>query len=442
MIAAYGLLLVACLHLSMAYQRPNNGDGWRTLRWAHIEAPEDYYAKRPFPRYYQFRALQDVRPVDLVPISSPALVVEVFSFVQRLLGAPRFDFFWVTAFYHFLFLLGILLIALSLPLPAGMVFTAAMLNPFVLAFFNSPYEESLILALSPLLAYLLIAQHGRTATIRTLALAIASSKAQFIPVILLGLNRARWRNNLVYLAISAILVGLVLAKVERFKLDVPNGYNRFFNGLAYSMAGVSGWPARDFVSRQSIASRMTSAETVSLPAEATRFRQYWGSSYWPSGIGMHADEAEQVAANVNRWYRETLVSNAGRSAQLVLQPFLTMLGADYRMNYIFSTEIDNLWMRMNGFLMQHFGMIFLLAVLCALCIALKARNVRQIGFLLFCLLYPTLVVYGDGYYEFEKHVFPVMYLSVTFSLYLSAATLSTIFGARVRQGAAVSRQAL
>jgi hypothetical protein len=40
------------------------------------------------------------------------------------------------------------------------------------------------------------------------------------------------------------------------------------------------------------------------------------------------------------------------------------------------------------------------------------------------LLYPWLAVFGDGYYEFEKHMLPVLFLGFSFSLSLVSMALS------------------
>ncbi len=411
-----GMLIIFAGLISIAHQmqRPNNGDGWRVLRSAQILGPQDYYKKQPFPRFFEFKELENIKPIDLIPMSSSAAIVELISFAERAAGFGKFDFLVVTAVYYALYLFGIFLILLNIRFAFVIPALILLLNPYILAYFNSPYEESLFIALCPLLSFFFIS--GGLA-IRSVALAMAATKVQFAPAFLFGIKDLKLKNNLVYLLISMLVIGAVVMKASKF--NVPNSYNRYFNGLSYSMAGVSAWPAYDFIARRAIAGEMTSSKDIIFPAGAARIEPYWGSSFWPTGDKLDADESKFISENAGRWFWKTVLANPRHYYRILTEPILTMINADYRMAYVFRSGMNNRWLDIQGLVMQNFGVIFLLASAGGLVMAIRNRNPMHVLFVLFSLMYPLLVVYGDGYYEFEKHVFPVLVLGVVFSIALS-----------------------
>jgi hypothetical protein len=404
------------------FQRPNNGDGWRVLRSAQVVVPVDYHAKTPFSRYYDFKEIETIHAGSLVPTSSTALIVELISFSERAANFAKFDFRLVTLLLYCIYLFGILKFLLTIRIGFAIPTLFILINPYILAYFNSPYEESLPIALCPLLSFLLAREAAsNTLAARAIALVCASSKIQFSPAALLGVRNLKWRNNFLYLIISSTLVGAVILKASRY--NVPNGYNRYFNGLSYSMAKVSDWPANEFVSRRAIAGDLTANAEIVFPPGSERSRRHWGSSYWPTGDGLDPVESQHIADNAGNWFWQTILSNPKYLFRILTQPILTAIKADYRMDYIFISKIDNKWMDANSICMQHFGAVFSIASAVGLIISIESRNRKHVLLIgsLFC--YPLFVVYGDGYYEFEKHLLPALVFGVIFSMYLSFTRL-------------------
>jgi hypothetical protein len=85
-------IFAGSLLLTHHIQRPDNGDGWRVLRSAHILSLQDNPAHQPFPRFYDFRAIGDIDYRALIPMSSSAAIVELVSLVQRAAQFKHFDF--------------------------------------------------------------------------------------------------------------------------------------------------------------------------------------------------------------------------------------------------------------------------------------------------------------------------------------------------------------
>jgi hypothetical protein len=298
-----------------------------------------------------------------------------------------------------------------------------LVNPYVLAYFNSPYEESLFIALCPIFSFFFIKEGISSGfAIKTIALAMASTKIQFAPLLLFGIKNFKLRNNIVYMLVSILVIGATVVKIRSF--SGPNNYDRYFNGLSYSMSEVSTWPVNEFIERRSIAGKMTASKDIIFPAESSYIRKYWGSSFWPTGNKLDAIERKYVYDNVDRWFWETVIVNPKYYYRLLTEPIFTMVKADYRINYIFSSDMKNRWMDIHALVMQNFGVIFLLLSISSLVISIRNKNPVHVLFVLFLLMYPLIVVYGAAYHEFEKHLFPVMFLGVVFSIALSFMSIS------------------
>jgi hypothetical protein len=281
-----------------------------------------------------------------------------------------------------------------------------------LSYFNSPFEDSLLIALIPLLTFFafernVLAHHAN----QWLGLLITASKVQFLPFFLIGLRRRAWRRNVIVMLVGMLCIAALLFKNSKF--SSANRYNGYFNGLAYSMASVSSWDARDFDARRALAPAMVRADTLRLPAQAA---PYWGTSYWPTGDALPAAQQMELAPNLRRWYWSTIFDNPRYAHRVVTEPILTAFKADYRMNYIFGSSLPAAALAPHAQLMRHLGALSLIATLCSLALALYGRQLRFTIYNLFLLGYPILVVYGDGYYELEKHLFPTTLLGLVFPL--------------------------
>jgi hypothetical protein len=409
------IIFIGLVLYTQKIQRPNNGDGWRVLRSAQIIVPPDYLNHLPFSRLYEFKEMHAIKAVDLVPMSSTAAIVEVISFAERAVTFKKFDFLWVTAFYLAMYVAGMGLMVVNNRPVIAVPILLLLVNPYILAHFNSPYEEGLFIALCPMLSALLMNGVRSEGLIgRGIALSAATSKVQFIPAFLLGLKGFRIKENTDYLLLSVLIMCAVVMKASKF--NEVNGYNRYFNGLSYSISQVSTWPAYDFEARRSLANEMTETKDIVFPEGSLKIKQYWGSSFWPTGVKLDGDEQKFIFSHVGKWFWQTISLNPQYGYRLLTEPVLTMGKADYRMNYIFRSDLSQQWLGFHALAMQNFGVIFIVLSIGGLIIAIRNRNTKHVLVFVFLLLYPVMVVFGDGYYEFEKHTFPAMFLGVVFGL--------------------------
>jgi hypothetical protein len=409
------IIFIGLVLYAQKMQRPNNGDGWRVLRSAQIIVPPDYLNHLPFSRLYEFKEMHAIKAVDLVPMSSTAAVVEVISFVERAAAFKKFDFLWVTVFYLAIYVAGMGLMVINNRPAIVVPILLLLVNPYILAHFNSPYEEGLFIALCPMLSVLLMNGVRPEGLIgRGIALSAAASKVQFIPAFLVCLKGFRIKENAAYLLFSVLIICALVMKASKF--NEVNGYNRYFNGLSYSISQVSAWPAHDFVARRSIAGAMTETKDIAFPENSLKIKQYWGSSFWPTGDKLGSDEQKFIFAHVGKWFWQTISLNPQYGYRLLTEPVLTMGKADYRMNYIFKSDLDQQWLDFHALAMQNFGAIFIVLSIGGLIIASRNKNTKHMLVFAFLLMYPVMVVFGDGYYEFEKHMFPALFLGVVFGL--------------------------
>lgn len=411
------ILLMCVLFLVLAAlaggtYRMNNGDGWRTLRVAGVDDRNRYQQFSPYPEHFQFLPLAAVKPTNLVPVSSAAAVTETSALIQRGLGSQRYSTRWVCWFYLALYLSGITAILLRGRMLAGAALLVLLLNPYVWSFFNSPFEDSLLIALTPLLTFFAFATTplGYMGS-RWLGLIVTASKVQFLPFFLIGVRRTTWRRNAAVILVGLLCVGALLFKNTKFA--VANGYNRYFNGMAYSMASVSSWEAADFHARKKLASTMVRADGIQLPAGTAA---YWGSSFWPEGDALPEARLAEMSTHFRSWYWATLSANPQYAYRVVTEPILTAVKADYRMDYLFASSLPPALLEPYSLLTRHLGALSLLATLCSLILAIHTRRLRFVLYNLFFLGYPVLAVYGDGYYELEKHLFPITLLGLVMPL--------------------------
>lgn len=419
-----GILIFVAIMASLTHmQRSNNGDGWRMFRSAHVEMPADYFASRPFDRFIDFTPLNKVPHGYFLPLTPGAAVLQAVSLTERALQFKRFDFLYLSAVYAALYAAGIVLLLRRLHPVVVLPVVCVLLNPYVLAYFNSPYEESLYIALTPFLCYGLIDRMAvRGPATRGAVLIMAVAKIQFAPMVLFGLLAGKTRSelvrrNLVYGVLALLVIGFTVYKTNKF-FEYMNGYNRYFNGLSYSMSGVSSWPVKHFIERNAAGPALVAQNSnAHLPEGMEPTKQYWGTSYWPTGTSIEPTTAAYIIQHQRAWYWQTVLANPRYLFRLATEPLLMTWRADYTMTYFFRTDLlDSTWLQWATLPMRYLGVIYLVCLASALVLAARRKSVRHVLTILFMLLYPLPVVYGDGYYEFEKHMFPMVLLGIVYGM--------------------------
>jgi hypothetical protein len=405
--------------------RIDNGDGWRVLRRATVFG-SDKWTMQVLRTQYDMAPLEMGAIVQSLPTSTPGLVVFMLAIVQRGLGFAQFHVWPMTACYLALYLFGAgcwvrAAGTMGSRTAMALLFGVLLLNPFTSSYFNSFYEEVAVLALMPWWTFethrALQARHRqglRGFYLSTAAMVL--TKPQMLPVLIvvLALYLKRPRPALWASGLIVMLAALTTAK-GTLQHAPYNAFNRIQNGLAYAMSDVSHWQARHHEARMTEAGqhvRWDSAQALGLPDS---IKPAWGHSFWPDGDHL-APPARQAAIDAGKAHAfvATLARHPQALWQVVTQSYVTAAKADYTQAYLYMqggrcdpTPAPTLWQRV----MAHLGWFFWLAPP-AFALACWLRNRAAAALMAIVLVSPCFVVLGDGYYEFEKHLMPYLWIGL------------------------------
>lgn len=415
----------------------NNGDGWRLLRRAWTVDP---LMGQPHP----LADVYDMVPWSLdnlaqgLPRSTSGLVFFLIAVLSQAIGATHFYLPLVTFVYHLVFLTGLAQWvrrspsrgerAASLTLWGGLLVT-----PYTMAVFHSVLEEAAFVALLPWWTYLLrhVWRHGQGLTAFVgVSLGVLLAKPQtaiFLPLVMGILWRARgWA--VMWPALGLVVSVSLLAYRSQTQHAPYNGFNRL-SGVAASLAGVSTWPERHFEARRDAAGQRVHPEDARQLGLPEALRPAWGQSFWPycapqaqAGCEIGSEEGQ-----TGRFLRRLLSHPATLWASM-RESWWTAANADYSLRYIAMQgrrlTLPGEATLLHG-LMAGSGMLWWGLLALTLWSGLKGMVLPlALGLTLVCT--PTLVVLGDGYYEFERHLLP--YLSL-----LPGMTALLLPSARARQ---------
>ncbi len=364
--------------------------GWPTLPMQLPLSPE-----------MQFTPWRSLNPV--------AALVQLLANGHRAIGLEHFYLPLLSGLYLWVYWAGAMRLSQRLPIWAQLGLLLLLANPWALALLFSLYEEALFVALLPWLTLAFIHYHSASPW----ALWLASlTKLQFAPWLLLLWRRRLWGHALMGL----ILVSAAASYVLRFSGGVDaNPYNRWFNGIGYSLNHVSQWPERDFEARRAQAAQRCVRTPGNVPSANTSMAidPLWCSSYWPTGVALPVAEQTHLRATLPDHFRQALQAKPSIFFTVVQESVITAFRADYRQRYLRSQHWPQ-WLDHSTAGRAPWGALALALVVAACIRSVLVRDWSGVWLLSLSILYPAYVVFGDGYYEFEKHLFPwLLWLALT-----------------------------
>ena len=286
-------------------------------------------------------------------------------------------------------------------------------------FLQSYFEEAALFALVPWLCLGIrqLIEENRFGIFTASAALFVFAKVQMIVFVPLLLFLLAWRQQQIDGRLRATLIATAIiglaamaAHLGKHETHKPNAYNRYFNGIGWSLQGVSHWPASEFTTRHAYwyANRDRLNDT-SADYEPLQSHELMGSSYWPTGVELlklHAPDPKLKADLLDRItlgnYLALLTSSGKLAWSVAREVYLVFAQSDYSTSYLREPDTGNM-VRLTRFAASHFGWIYL---------ALALPLLWLPGFwprLLFGGLYlalPAVVAFGDGFYEYEKHMVP------------------------------------
>ena len=301
-------------------------------------------------------------------------------------------------------------------------------------YLKSFYGEALILALAPAFCVGIKQLAGRNQVFlyTVCAVLIIYSKQQMVfvaPLVFLLLFRNAWvhreqRPKKIWLSIGLLCAVCVLTLQIYPENKGPNQYNRYFNGLGWSLMNSADWPAYKFENRHiyfySHKDRLQALIPETLPDH-----EYIGTLFLPTAskindvsrdplsTELQKTEAKRLAEHLISKgsfsnYLITLVKHPDLIIKIVKNTYLTMVRGDYYIDYVRSAANFAPFVKGSRVLeptkiiiTRIIGWVFVFSLLLAfVCRPSWVSGVVAI----WMVMAPLAVVAGDGYFEFEKHM--------------------------------------
>lgn len=298
-------------------------------------------------------------------------------------------------------------------------------------YLKSFYGEALVLALAPALCVGIkqLVQQNRILLFTLCAAAIIYAKQQMLfvaPIIILLLLRNMWLHGGANLRLWASLLCIIFVSATTLGAHsenrAPNQYNRYFNGVGWSILQSANWPAQRFDERHPYFYKYQQQLQASLAVTLPHY-SYLGTSYLPTAstildAARHPEYTEARKEEAQALYDQliaegrlgnylaTLAQHPAIVWQLINNTYLTAVRSNYIVAYTRSAvqlppAAAQALAVAQAQLAHFFGWIFIATLLLAL-----ACNRSRFSAIItaWMLLAPLAIVVGDGYFEFEKHM--------------------------------------
>ncbi|MDY3521105.1 hypothetical protein PG614_06580 [Riemerella anatipestifer] len=192
---------------------------------------------------------------------------------------------------------------------------------------------------------------------------------------------------------------------------MPNDYNRFYNGIGYSVQNVEDWPVYDFKKRiEYFSKNQHSLQVKSNQYFDNDIAFFAGSSFWPTGDNIKNNKTQELVFSKmdKKNYLKTILNHNFLIYKIPKSSLITAFYSDYSMLYLKQNKDKDIFYKIQKYFSEFFFVFFLLLMLITCCIHF---NFKTILFVLVTIItIPSFVVGGDGYFEFEKHLMPFLIL--------------------------------
>lgn len=432
----FRLLVIAIIFVFslMQGQGINNGDWGRTAGISAGIIPEPWQA---LAELYPIQAEQQPQALSI------GILATGISYLMRDMGINHFPSALVFFILNMVFAAGMIVLAETFDgLKKTLCTIYILLTYLCFGFYEkSLYEEAIIL---PLLPWICVGAHlaktqGRFFIYTIAAIFISIAKVQmffcapfFICFLFFNLKASGGARGLfiplILIAIAPICAAILLSESAN---KIPNIYNRFYNGVGWSIMNSHAWPGREFGERNKYfyAHRDSILKEIDAKYEGIPYRELLGTAFWPTGeqllIKLQSEKTPPeerkmagavIAQGAINSYALYVINNPRLLVQVMKNTYLMVVKSNYNLEYIQAPPVVNVgifkllrdvkkWLCANG------GLIFFAAIFSGMVIGFRWPSFLM-G--LYVLLLPLFVVVGDGFYEFEKHLSPYMILTPAF----------------------------
>lgn len=439
----------------------DNGDWHRTAGVSAGIIPEPWQA---FAASYSIQKEQQPQPFSI------GILAAGISYLMKDMGINYFPSALVFAILNIVFATGVIVLAETFDGPKKILSTISILLTYLCFGFyeKSLYEEAVIL---PLLPWIFIGAHlAKTQeryfiyTLAGIFISIAKMQMLFcVPFFIFFLlvnsaNSGISRKSIAPLALLAIVPFYTTALLSEDTNKIYNNYNRFYNGVGWAILDSHAWPGREFNQKKEYfyQNRENLQNKIIERLRDTPHEDLLGTSFWPTGEALLKKTRDGSMSQGNfapiinqgdfKTYITYIAKNPGVFIKITKNTYLTAIKSNYTLEYLQTPPPANFGIfkslqNVKNGLCTVAGIIFFATILLTMIFFRRLSNIFM-GF--YFLLLPLMVVFGDGYYEFEKHMIPYMILLPAF-VFLSVisknfshgnclATRSLTFSIPARQG--------
>jgi len=343
-----------------------------------------------------------------------ALVVKVFGF-----DCLTENSIFVALVLIYLLGLGIYLKRFGFTIEVALMILPYLVFPQIL---KSYYEEAVILSLVPWMAVGLrnLFVSRKSGLFAISCVLFFYTKAQMIAVLPLALialylgyrnGKLAWKNFAIALVITS---SALLMNLSKSGFSTVNSYNRYFNGIGWSVQEVGEWPAFNYSDRQEYFKQNQMAlQKLTSGLEPIDGFSLMGTTVWPDGMRFFLKAG--IVTNheyIQRFglsaFLNALVSSPDILLNIATQSIKVALVSDYNLSYLSSgLGSSDIYYYLKRPIAEWYGIIFFAHLL--LFFSLKRIPSRwEILIAALYLALPLAIVFGDGYAEFEKHMVPFM----------------------------------
>ncbi|NCU64377.1 hypothetical protein GWK50_00705 [Acidovorax sp. 210-6] len=329
-------------------------------------------------------------------------------------------------------------------------------------YLKSFYGEALVLALVPVLCVgirqLVLENKALLFTLSAVVVLYAKQQMIFVaPVILILLLRNMWlhgaANPRLWASLFCIISVCAMLLRAHPENKAPNQYNRYFNGVGWSLLQSSNWPAQRFEERHPYFYQHQQQLKTLFP-DALPHYNYLGTSYLPTASTLldtarRSDSTDAQKTQAQDLFDQlvvqgrpdvyllTLVQHPVILWRLVKNTYLTLVRSNYAVDYTRSglrlaPAVAQVLINAQTLLARMFGWVFVVTLLMAL---VYRRSLFSAAIAVWMLLAPLAVVAGDGYFEFEKHM-------TAFFVFLPCAVMAVILRSPQASAASPSENGL
>lgn len=376
----------------------------------------------------------------VLPMSTMAASGQILALIHKVLAIKYFYIETIFWFFSIAFFLGLFAFISDFKkeFRIGIMFCFFVIYILFSYYFKSLYEEAVILALSPWLLLAFHQSYSRKNHLPLMAIGslilLAKSQMIFLLPIFLGLLFRKLASEkqevrIVVAIVGAtffLVIGASIGKDRLAGLELQNAYNRFFNGIGWSLQGVADWPGKTVSDKnQFFNANSKSIQDITKYLEPLEERRLLGTFFWPEGAAIlygtqnHVNNDEitirqKVHEKIS--YRNFVLFFFDHPTAIlayVKGSYGVAISSDYNLNYLkTSSKEETLINRIIApplrLVTENFGFYFFAAGL--LTMAFASSLYWRICTFYYFFGATLFVVLGDGYMEFEKHMVPYFML--------------------------------